>query len=81
MLVNKMRVLMASHPLKIYLEKKKLTQQEFAKRIGVKQSMISDVINGVTRFSADTALRVTKKTRGALKLEDLIYKWPAGSGR
>lgn len=52
-----------------YLEKNKLSQEEFAQKMGVTQGAVWQWINwGV---SAERAVAIEKKTRGAITRQDL----------
>lgn len=60
-------------PMKVlgaYLDKQGLTQTEFARRIGVSQSVVSDIINGEHSPSLDTLVRISKET--GLSLDELV---------
>jgi transcriptional regulator with XRE-family HTH domain len=61
------------HPLQSYLARHDITQAEFGKRIGLKQSTISDVLNGRNRFSPEAARRVEIITQGEVTLDQLLF--------
>jgi transcriptional regulator with XRE-family HTH domain len=60
-------------PMKVlgaYLKKCGLTQVEFARRVGVSQSVISDLIRGQHAPSLDLLVRLSKET--GLTLDELV---------
>jgi DNA-binding transcriptional regulator YdaS (Cro superfamily) len=55
-----------------YLEKHGLSQEQFAKKLGVSQGLIWQWINGRTKISPDRALRIEEATNGEVTREDLF---------
>lgn len=54
-----------------YLEKHDLTQEQFAKKLGVSQGLVWQWINGETRVTPDRAKAIEKKTAGEITRQDL----------
>jgi DNA-binding transcriptional regulator YdaS (Cro superfamily) len=50
-----------------YLEKHELSQEQFAKQIGVSQGLVWQWLNGHTRITAEKAVEIEKKTKGEIK--------------
>lgn len=63
---------MATHPLAKYLEEKKLTQEEFARLVGVTRPTITKVLSGARRFSPEAAQRVVRATKGKVSLQEAL---------
>lgn len=57
--------------LAAYLKKHELSQQQFADQIGVSQGAVSHWIVGRVQISIEKAREIEKKTKGAVRLEDL----------
>lgn len=57
--------------LKEYLEKRKLTYEEFSKISGVTKSTLGNYVNGRSRALFDNATRIVKATKGQVTYEDL----------
>lgn len=57
--------------IKAYREKHSLTQRELADKLGVSQNFISKAELGERFFSHQKATEIEKKTKGALKREQL----------
>lgn len=53
--------------LKQYLKSKHLTQADFAAKLGVTQSRVSEWLTGKRRPGLDMALRIQQVTRGKVK--------------
>jgi transcriptional regulator with XRE-family HTH domain len=53
--------------LKRYLERKKLTHQAFAERLGVGQPHVTKVVSGVRGASIDLLAKIHEETRIPLK--------------
>lgn len=54
-----------------YMERRRLTQQGFAALAEVSQSMVSQWMTGERQISAERAVVIERKTRGAIKREAL----------
>jgi len=54
-----------------YLKKEKLTQEEFAKKIGVVPQSVSNYVNGASFPKRDVARRIIEVTCGEVSLADL----------
>ena len=52
--------------LKTYLEANKIRQEDFAPEIGITQSALSKICNGVNTPRLGTALAIERATRGAV---------------
>lgn len=52
--------------IKAYLEKHQLSQEQFAKQIGVSQGLVWQWIEGRTRITAERAVEIEKKTEGEI---------------
>lgn len=49
-----------------------ITQSEFARRTGYSRQFISALINGVDRCGGLAAIKLKKKTKGAIGIAELI---------
>ena len=58
-----------------YLTDRKITQAEFAARIGVTQAMVSRLAKGKAQPSPDVAVRIERETDGIAP----FHAWPAYS--
>ena len=63
--------------IKAYIDQEKLTQEEAAKRLGVPQSRVSELVNGrISKFTIDKlvnmAARVGLTTSITVKREELV---------
>lgn len=58
--------------LREYLFRKRLTQVEFAEKIGYTRDYVSQVVNGKKIPGKKMAKRVEVETKGAVKVKDLI---------
>jgi DNA-binding transcriptional regulator YdaS (Cro superfamily) len=58
-------------PITSYLSSAGITQLEFAKRIGVSQSMVYQMIVGIRPVSEKTCVRIETATNGAVSRRDL----------
>jgi len=54
-----------------YLKQNDLTQKDFAEKIGVTQSAISQIIKGLSKPSAVTAWSIQEHTRGEVRAREL----------
>lgn len=63
-----------SSPMKLdsYLKESKLTQVDFAARLGVKQSTVSRWLAGVRRPTLDLARKIEVVTRRKVCIEDWV---------
>lgn len=57
-----------------YLNRHNLTQHQFAERLGVSQSLVSQWITGATRLNEDTAAMVILASGNELTAQDLFPK-------
>ncbi len=57
--------------LKQYLARKKITQADFAKQMEVSQGAVSQWLSGESRITAERALEIEAKTKGAVKRYEL----------
>ena len=57
-----------------YLNKKGESQAEFAERIGVSRSFITEVVKDRCRFGAKTMITVVAATRGKVTYHDLLSR-------
>lgn len=53
-----------------WLQKKHITQQEFANRIGKSQTAVSKLVNGKIMPTVETAKRIRDETKGRVGLND-----------
>jgi DNA-binding transcriptional regulator YdaS (Cro superfamily) len=60
-----------SKHIQAYLERHGLTQEGFAKRIGVGQSMVSQWVTHRRPISPEAAMKIEQKTKGELSKADL----------
>jgi len=79
--------------LHTYLKKKKLSQGDFAKKVGVTAGCISHLVRGIRRPRADLAVRIQAATGGRVRASDLMLgdlvennsaaarRWPNDAGR
>jgi len=58
--------------LHTYLKKKKLSQGDFAKKVGVTAGCISHLVRGIRRPRADLAVRIQAATGGRVRASDLM---------
>ena len=57
--------------IKSYLETKELSQEQFAKDIGVTQGLVWQWLNGRTRITPERAKQIEEKTGGAIGKHEL----------
>lgn len=60
--------------LKEYKEFTGMTQQELAEFLDISRSGLSNYLNGNRTPDSDICLKIIEKTRGMIKLQDLIKK-------
>lgn len=60
-----------SKHIRSYMTRHQLTQEEFAKRIGVGQSMVSQWVTHRRPISPEAAIRIEEKTKGEVSRSDL----------
>jgi DNA-binding XRE family transcriptional regulator len=65
---------MKTHPIKRYCKKHDMTQSEFAVKVGYTRQFISALILGRERCGASAALTISKKTKGAITIQELISR-------
>lgn len=53
-----------------YLADQKITQTDFARRIGVSNSMLSSLLNGIRRPGFDTIQAIAQATENAVRPDD-----------
>lgn len=61
-------------PITEYMERHELSQQAFAKRMGVSQSAVSQWLSNGKGISLTTAERMEKRSRGEIKVQALFPK-------
>lgn len=54
-----------------YLAEKELSQEAFAKQIGVSQGLVWQWLDGRTRITAERAIEIDEKTNGEITKADL----------
>jgi DNA-binding transcriptional regulator YdaS (Cro superfamily) len=57
--------------IKAYLEKHELSQEQFAKQLGVSQGLVWQWLDGRTRITAERAVEIEEKTAGEVTRRDL----------
>jgi len=57
--------------LQIYLEKNALSQEQFAKKVGVTQGAVWQWLSGETRITAERAVQIEQITDGQVSRHDL----------
>ena len=62
---------MAGMDIRAYLEKHELSQDKFAKQIGVTQGLVWQWIEGRQRITAERAIEIEAKTAGEIQRHDL----------
>ncbi len=55
-----------------YLEKKKISKAQFAKKLGVTDSFMYKICAGSRRPSVELAREIIKVTQGKIKLDELL---------
>lgn len=60
-----------SAPIRAYIKKHGLSQQEFASQLGVSQGMVWQWLNGRSRITAERAKQIEQATGGYIKRRDL----------
>ena len=63
-----------------WLRENRLTQQEFAQRIGTRQGTIGGLIRSLRRPSLDLAVAIERATDGAVKPSDWVVQRGGGEG-
>jgi DNA-binding transcriptional regulator YdaS (Cro superfamily) len=58
--------------LDAYLRTEEITQREFAELIGCSQSLVSQWLSGDVEMTADWALEIERRTKGALLRQHLL---------
>ncbi len=58
--------------LKLYLESRHISQKEFHHMTGIPLSVISKILAGKHRISAENALKIITITSGKVTLEELV---------
>lgn len=53
-----------------FLKERRLSQDEFAQRIGVSQGLVSQWVRGVTRVTLEHSLHIKKVTRNKVTPQD-----------
>ena len=59
--------------LKEYLARKGISQREFAKRLGITQPYLSQVLRHTKRFSAELALKVVEITQNDITRDEAMF--------
>ena len=57
--------------LPAYLEKHQLTQEQFAKKLGVSQGLVWQWLSGKQTITAERAVEIEKETDGEISKHDL----------
>ena len=60
--------------LKTYLNRKKISQKEFAKRAGLSPGTISLLVNGQVWISRKAALAIAQATKGKVTANDFVVR-------
>lgn len=64
-----------------WLDEKKIKRQDFAEKIGVSRSLVSQLCNGAVWPGRDVAARISQETDGAVTANDFVERSDAaGSG-
>jgi transcriptional regulator with XRE-family HTH domain len=73
---------MPIHPLRNWLLEQQRTQEDLAAEVGVKQGYLSLIITGRRRPSKDLARKISRATRRAVTMDQLLsFEIPAGVDR
>lgn len=67
--------LRAVEVIREYIRRHELTQKEFGRRVGVSQSMVSQIVTKRLAVSPRLAKRIEKRTRGELRRVDLCREF------
>jgi len=59
--------------IEIYRKRNNLSQEEFAKIIGVSQPHLANIENGIRKISNSIAYSIEKATNGEIKAEWLVF--------
>lgn len=62
-------------PLIAYMRRHKLTQQEFASRVGYSQAAVNQWVNGKRSMSIRTAEDLERRSEGEIKVRALFPKF------
>jgi DNA-binding transcriptional regulator YdaS (Cro superfamily) len=57
--------------IRAYLDKNSLSQEAFGNLIGVSQGLVWQWMNGHTQITAERAIEIEEKTKGAIKRHEL----------
>jgi transcriptional regulator with XRE-family HTH domain len=63
--------------LKIYLDRKGITQKEFAKRAGLSRGTVSLLVRGQVWISRKAALAIAQATKGKVTANDFVRPYEA----
>jgi transcriptional regulator with XRE-family HTH domain len=63
-----------THPLRIYLKEKNISQRKFAADLGISTGALSNYLARRCSISLETALRIVKLTEGEVSLHSLVRK-------
>jgi len=70
------------HPLKVWLEERDVTQEEFGAEVGADQTYLSQIMRGKRRPSRNLALRISQATGRKVTVDQLLtYELPKGGER
>lgn len=64
---------MPAMTLSDYLAKHEMTQRDLARKAGVSEPHLSDIMRGKKRCGADIARKLSQATGGKVKLETLLF--------
>lgn len=62
------------HALRAWIEREKINQTEAARRLGISQSFMSELISGVKRPSGELLHVIHRETGGAVTVTDFDWK-------
>ena len=61
-----------------YLEKKRISQRQFAERTGLSESTVSFLVRDMVWISRDAAQRIAAATRGKVTANDFVRREEVG---
>lgn len=60
------------HPIREWLDARNETQQSFARRAGLSEGYLSNLVLGRVKCGADSARKIVSATSGDVSFEDLL---------